>query len=63
VTRAWVYPPVSRRRHRSDVLFVMDARVTNIPLAGDITAVQASIDCEPAGSPPTLDTCADARHA
>lgn len=39
VTRVWVYPGAGT----VDVLFVMDARANNIPLAADIAAVQAAL--------------------
>lgn len=42
VTRVWVYP-LNRGLGTVDVKFVMDARTNNIPLTGDITAVQAAI--------------------
>ena len=68
VTRVWVYP-LNRGAGTVDVLFVMDARANNIPLAGDITAVQASIDANrPVTSnalvlAPTADTLAITIHA
>lgn len=43
VTRAWVYPR-NRGNGTVDVAFVMDDRVSIIPLAPDVEAVQAAID-------------------
>lgn len=43
VTRAWVYP-LYLGEGTVGVTFVMDGRVDNIPLAGDVTAVQDHID-------------------
>ena len=42
VTRAWVYPR-NRGLGTVDVIFVMDGRANNIPLSGDVAAVQAAI--------------------
>lgn len=51
VTRAWVYP-LNRGAGTVDVAFVLDGRSNIIPLAADITTVQASLD---ANRPVTAD--------
>ena len=60
VTRAWVFP-LKRGAGSCDVTFVMDGRVSIIPLSGDVTAVRAAIapkipvTANRITSPPALD--------